>query len=157
VSISSIYPATIASKKHGKSFTLLHGIPEPRDVVGQLLLHPLLVVRQFALALLRGDLVAPSVFQPAPRRHEQGQKEGHARIHISRCSVSSRQGDVAKYDDLPDKPNQDAVAGDEARAIARDVDVRGDDAAAVPAHDLHGDSGAAFEAAADVSAVPCHA
>lgn len=44
---------------------------------------------------------------------------------------------------------------DEPRTVPGEVDIGGDDSPTVSPHDLHGDSGAPFEAPTYVAAVPC--
>lgn len=47
------------------------------------------------------------------------------------------------------------MSGNVTRTVAGQIDVRGNDAAAVTSHDLHRDAGAALQVTADVAAVPC--
>lgn len=55
---------------------------------------------------------------------------------------------------LPDETDQDTVADNVPGSVTAQVDVGGDDAAAVAAHNLHGDARRALQAAADVVPVP---
>jgi hypothetical protein len=49
------------------------------------------------------------------------------------------------------------MSRDESRSVARNIDIRCDDASAIAAHDLHCDARAALQAAANITAIPSHA
>lgn len=131
---------------------ILNAISEPRHTVGQFGLQLFLL---FSQLLHRGtcrERIAPGVLATAPCRH----KEREDKCHPVRLSASAYQPPQS-WLDIPHKSDQYAVALDEAWAVARQVDIGGNDSTAVAAHYLHGDSGPALQAAADVGAVPCEA
>jgi hypothetical protein len=56
--------------------------------------------------------------------------------------------------DLPHKANQNRVAPDVPRTVPSEVDIRGDDAATIAPHHLHGDGSPALQTATHVASVP---
>ena len=114
--------------------TFLDLVTEPDDTVCLFAFHHLLLLRQLMWQSVTSEGITASVLTATPDGHKGGQAHGHN-----------------------DETDQDHMSGDEARRVSSEVDVGCDDTAAVTAHDLHGDGGATFQAASDVTAVPSQA
>lgn len=103
-------------------------IPEPWHIICKLSFQQLLFLSQFLRAYLSRNLVPSRVLETAPRRHEEGETKGHTEESAHA---------LAKWaTDLRNNSNQETVAFNEPGPVTAKVDVGGDDASTVAAHDL---------------------
>lgn len=114
-----------------------HCVSEPNHTIGKLALLGLLLLSQLLWSKLLGNLVTTGIFSAVPETHEGSQDESHAKVIQSQKIVHST---WSRWKYSPDKANQDAVASDVTWAVSGEVHIRGNDAAAVPTHDLHRDT-----------------
>lgn len=144
--VSSIPSVNVLQEVYGSS----DRVSKPGNIISKLGFHRLLLIRQLLSAAFASKSIATRILPPAPGRHKESQEECHA---ASQLVVWPEKLFKASMN-IRYKADKDAVASNETRSVAAQVNVRRNDAAAVAAHDLHGDAGAALQAAADVAAVP---
>lgn len=128
--------------------TLSNRVPEPGRIVRRFHMLLLLGIRVLASTLLH-HLLSAGILEPEVDRHEQREEEGHADdANEQRMALDVP---VAWSANSPEFPHRDlSLPG----TIALQINVGGDDASAVAAHDLHGDARASLKTSPDVVSVP---